>query len=398
MSYNVENYPNSRSGVSITSIEPYYKMIINEIQPDAIVAVEVVQQSGVNQFLTNVLGSDYKAANVTISSTNSLGNDGNDCSFYYKPGVLTLVDYKAIPARTRVISKFTLIHNNSPKDTLIIFGVHLKANDYSSDNVLNAQKRTDAINSLRDETKQYPVNKNYIICGDFNIFSSNESAFQKMLDKSLPGYFIDPLNAIGDWSGNSAFNNACSYSAKVLDTRLDMMLISPGVKTVGGVDYKEGSYKIFGNDGKHFGVAVNNGTNDWFSENPFVGTALINASDHLPVFADFTFGVSTDVSQGKDIPSSIELKQNYPNPFNPETNISYQLSYAGRVNLTVYDMLGRTVSTLINEYKQPGFYNYKFSLNNLPAGGDASLFSSGVYFYQLKVGNFVQTKKMVFLK
>jgi hypothetical protein len=85
MSYNLENYPNGRSGVNISYYEPYYKNIIGAINPDVVVGIEVVQDSGVNQFLNNVLSpNEYGAAEVDIAGTNSSGNDGNDCAFYYK--------------------------------------------------------------------------------------------------------------------------------------------------------------------------------------------------------------------------------------------------------------------------------------------------------------------------
>ena len=88
-------------------------------------------------------------------------------------------------------------------------------------------------------------------------------------------------------------------------------------------------FKIFGNDNKHFYSDVNSGTNDWFQQIPPLGTALKNASDHLPIFADFKFGVPTsptNVFQSENIPTTFELKQNYPSPFNPETVISFQFS------------------------------------------------------------------------
>jgi len=87
------------------------------------------------------------------------------------------------------------------------------------------------------------------------------------------------------------------------------------------------------------------------------------------------------------------LGQNYPNPFNPSTVISYQLPVSGVVTLKVYDVLGNEIATLVNEEKQPGVYEVEFttfSIKNHP--------SSGVYYYQLKAGNFVETKKMILLK
>jgi len=96
-------------------------------------------------------------------------------------------------------------------------------------------------------------------------------------------------------------------------------------------------------------------------------------------------------NESKEIPVEFSLEQNYPNPFNPETTISYKVQAASNVSLKVYDLLGREVTTLVNEHKQPGIHNSKFSIQN-------SQLSSGVYFYTLKAGGFVSTKKMLLIK
>lgn len=83
------------------------------------------------------------------------------------------------------------------------------------------------------------------------------------------------------------------------------------------------------------------------------------------------------------------LAQNYPNPFNPETIIKYQLNAAAHVELSVFDITGRTVSRLVNEYQMPDNYKVTFRGNNLP---------SGTYIYRLKAGNQVTMKKMVLLQ
>ena len=100
-------------------------------------------------------------------------------------------------------------------------------------------------------------------------------------------------------------------------------------------------------------------------------------------------------SDNNSIPSDFQLMQNYPNPFNPSTVISYQLPKSGNVLMKVYDALGREVVTLVNEMQQAGTYRVDF--NGGQSNGHGQL-SSGVYLYTLKVGDFVQTKKMILLK
>ncbi|MBI3125645.1 MAG: T9SS type A sorting domain-containing protein, partial [Ignavibacteriales bacterium] len=97
----------------------------------------------------------------------------------------------------------------------------------------------------------------------------------------------------------------------------------------------------------------------------------------------------------ENIPGEFSLSQNYPNPFNPETTISYKLQAASNVSLKVYDVLGREVATLIDEYKQPGDYNITFNARHLERSREIS---SGVYFYRLVTPTNSITKKMVLVK
>jgi len=92
---------------------------------------------------------------------------------------------------------------------------------------------------------------------------------------------------------------------------------------------------------------------------------------------------------GSEIPNSFSLEQNYPNPFNPVTMINFRLPEAGNVRLIVFDMLGRKVTTLVNEKLARGSYTFDWDAGNVP---------SGVYFYRLETGEFVEVKKMVLVK
>ncbi len=117
------------------------------------------------------------------------------------------------------------------------------------------------------------------------------------------------------------------------------------------------------------------------------------------VIADYQTGeilVVDDVENGdKVVPENFELSQNYPNPFsksagnNSTTTIKYSVPRSQYVTLTVYNILGQKVSTLVNEIKTPGSYVVKFNVAQLP---------SGIYFYRLQSGNFLTTRKMILMK
>ena len=88
-------------------------------------------------------------------------------------------------------------------------------------------------------------------------------------------------------------------------------------------------------------------------------------------------------------PDSYELGNAFPNPFNPSTEITYALPDAGKVTLVVYNTLGRQVAELANGWNDAGWHTVTF---------DASVHSSGIYFYAIKAGDFMQTKKMLLVK
>ena len=104
----------------------------------------------------------------------------------------------------------------------------------------------------------------------------------------------------------------------------------------------------------------------------------------------YKLGITTDVREvGNQIPSDFKLGQNYPNPFNPSTTIQFQVPNSLFVNLKVYDILGTEFATLVNEEKATGIYEVNF---------DAKGLSSGIYFYTINAGSFVETKKMILMK
>ena len=132
---------------------------------------------------------------------------------------------------------------------------------------------------------------------------------------------------------------------------------------------------------------VSRGANEFeiFLDYFFTGGSYTYPKVVLDDFEDTT----VPVEEEQTLPNSFKLFQNYPNPFNPATSIKYTVSSIQYVNLTVYDVLGKEITTLVNEEKFPGSYEVKFNASNL---------SSDTYFYVLRAGNFSETKKMLLIK
>ncbi|TLY33725.1 MAG: T9SS type A sorting domain-containing protein [Ignavibacteria bacterium] len=89
------------------------------------------------------------------------------------------------------------------------------------------------------------------------------------------------------------------------------------------------------------------------------------------------------------LPEEYTLRQNFPNPFNPSTTISYELPHSSVVRLSIFNTLGQEVLTLVNKFEDAGFKSVRF---------DGSKFPTGLYFYRMTAGRFVQTKKAMLLK
>ena len=126
-------------------------------------------------------------------------------------------------------------------------------------------------------------------------------------------------------------------------------------------------------------IIVDRNNNKWFGVQ----------QSGLTVFNEEGVILSAVVQKSNQVNNSFSLYQNYPNPFNPTTTISYQLPFNSHVTLKVYDILGKELTTLVNEEKAPGTYRINFNAKDI---------SSGIYFYQLKVGNFIETKKMELIR
>ena len=334
----------------------------------------------------NVAASGY-AAGVFIDGYDT------DRALFYKTDYFTFVSNTPISTTLRDINEFTIVHNIS-QDTLRIYVVHLKASTGTD----NETRRLAEVTELRKVTDALGPTAFFIVLGDFNIYRSTEPAFQKLLDQSTSGYFIDPLNLTGVFN-QLAFAPYHTQSTRVrqfgggatggLDDRFDMILISQTVKDSGGISYIEDSTIPYGNDGNHYNDSINAPPN--LAVGQIIADALHYASDHLPVYASFSFDepVNVHYEEIASVPEQFILYQNYPNPFNSSTAIEFQLPYDSFVSLKVFDVLGREVAVLVEESLDAGRQKILFDAGDLP---------SGVYIYKLSIESLIENKKMILLR
>jgi endonuclease/exonuclease/phosphatase family metal-dependent hydrolase len=284
MTYNLLNYPGSTSAIR----NPHFITVLSNTEPDIIVAQEVLSQAGVNEFVSEVLmqvSSDYDAG-VFINGTDT------DNAIFFKSSLFSFIANNPIDTELRDINELILLHNVTG-DTLIIYSLHLKASQGST----NEQKRAAEVDSLRKVTNALHPGAYFIVIGDFNIYRSSEPAYQNLLNQTNSGYVLDPIDTPGDWHNNISFASIHTQSPRTrqfggganggMDDRFDMILTSKSISDEGGITYVTDSYTAYGNDGMHFNDSINAPPNAAVGQE--IADAIHYASDHIPLFATFQF-------------------------------------------------------------------------------------------------------------
>lgn len=362
MTFNILNYP----GNDTTTRNPFFRTVISSANPDILVVQEIESQSGVNDFLSNVMNSsdDVYHAGTFIDGL------GSDNALFYKPEIFEFVSNIPVQTAFRDINLFTIVYKVT-NDTLLIFSVHLSPSSGTS----NELQREAEINSLRKVTDNLHPGTNFILLGDFNMYHSNEPAYQKIINTSQPGYFIDSQPLEGTWN-NPSYAKYHTQSSRVrifgggsaggLRQRFDMILFSQSVWDSGGVTYVKGSTIRYGNDGLHYNDSINQPPNNVVSQD--VADALHYTSDHLPVIVTLRFD---DI-----VPVELDLLY----PILDGNNVLLKWSTASEISNHGFDIerrsqaiiwekigfvKGNGTSTLHNSYQfvdkklPPGKYQYR---------------------------------------
>ncbi len=252
-----------------------------------------------------------------------------------------------------------------------------------------------------------------VLPGEGNILVFNNGRFRPGGNYSTIDEIVPPI----DQNGNYTLNPDSTYGPDTLFWSYTAPIPTDffAANISGSQRQPNGNTLVCdGPAGKFFEV-TNDGEIVWLYINPVIATGPMTQGDPIPiqqnrVFRSYRYApeysgfigknltpgdpieiIISSIEEGSNdlIPVNFELFQNHPNPFNPSTNIKYALPTNAFVNLTVYNVLGKTVTTLVNEEKPAGNYQIIF---------DASENPSGVYFYRLKTNDFLTTKKMMLLK
>jgi FlgD Ig-like domain len=290
--YNVTNYP----GVLFPQRQPYFRTVLAPLGADVLVCQEFSSQAGVDSFRTNVLNVIEPGQWLSAPFVN--GND-TDNALFYKPAKVQFLGswfFYPNPANLlRLVCCYRLkpVGYASSAAELRIYSQHLKASTGST----NVAQRLAEATGIRDSMNAMPPGTCAILCGDFNIYTSTEGAFQKLLESQVDndGRLYDPLNAVGTFnaSGFAPIHTQCpcltcpagsGFSGGGLDDRFDMFLPTYSLKDGEGLDLLTPTYKPVGNDGLHYNLNITDPPT--IPEGAAYASALWNASDHLPIRVD----------------------------------------------------------------------------------------------------------------
>ncbi|MDZ4805567.1 MAG: choice-of-anchor D domain-containing protein [Candidatus Eisenbacteria bacterium] len=287
LNYNILNYPAASGAVR----EDEFRTIVAALHPDVMVVQEVTgtPDTGMNQFLTNILNAQFPgeyAAGPWIH-----GSDTNN-ALYYRTAAFDFVSADTIGTPLRAIHHFVLRPDGytSSAANLHLYSAHLKASSTSADQA----QRLDECNRWRNRMNTLAPGTNFLGCGDFNIQSSSEASYQRLLadEADDDGRLFDPINTPGSWNNNAGFSSIHTQSPKTatnpyggatggMDDRFDFILASAAMLDAEGMSYVPGTYDCYGNDGMHFNLAIN--APPVIPEGAAMAGALHEASDHMPV-------------------------------------------------------------------------------------------------------------------
>jgi endonuclease/exonuclease/phosphatase family metal-dependent hydrolase len=367
MQYNLLQYPSSSTA---TIKHSYLSIILGYVKPDIIGVNELNPPVGnadnlLNSAIRPVLGNSWKRAAFTNSTNSPVAN-----MLFYDSSKVELRGQEIVSSVVRDINAYHLYYNGpglaqAPDTTrFTVIVCHLKAGSASQDSI----DRAGMTQSVATWLSQQPIPGNYMMMGDFNIYSSQEGCYQNLLNATPAGITLyDPISSPGNWASNSNFAALHTQSTRVntepdggsgggMDDRLDHILINASLRDkTQSIGYKSGSFRAIGQDGQRYNQTINQPTNTAVSA--AVANALYGMSDHLPISLDLiidSYPLSNSVNADQE---KIGVS---PNPV--EGSLTLQIPQ-GKGEVQIMDLQGKVwMSSIVTSTK------IYLELNSLPAG------------------------------
>lgn len=376
ISYNLLRFNSS------TERNLHFRNIIEKIKPDVLITQEMIGQESVNNFLNNILkniNEKYKAADFIDDEDTDI-----DQGLFYNSNKFSFISTSQIDGYPRPVYIFTLKHLDTGEQ-FVVYNLHLKASKGSE----NELARSDQVKELKNYISE--TNSNfYIVAGDFNIYSTAESAYKDLfsITESGKGNLHDLINVVGTYNdpSNANIHTQSTRTSQFgggshggLDDRFDFILFSDSLMYGDRIFVIDSTYKSFGNDGMHYNSALNVVPNQQVSMN--IANSLHDASDHLPVFVKIIFSnekIHREVLNVESYSVSDKLLF-YPNPSKNKLNIQ---SDDHKINkLEIYSLNGTKILDK--------------NINSNSCTIDVSKINIGNYLIILNFKNFTQKIKFV---
>lgn len=284
-----------------------FQTIFEASNPDIVLMQEIANLGGAEILLMALNGDTVQYSMAPFIE----GND-TDNVLFYRDSLVTFISQDTIGTALREVSEYVLEIGGHP---VRLYSAHLKAGS----GALNQNKRFDEAVILRAYLDSLESGTEFILLGDLNLSSSSEPAYQRLIQdrEDNDGRVRDLVDSlmIGAWRNNPAFSSIHTQSPRTIsfmggarggmDDRFDFIFSSHALNDGEGIEFVEGSYVVFGNDGQHFNTSILDGPNAVVS--PEIALALHDASDHLPVTADFISRSNESLPPGP-VASSAPLK------------------------------------------------------------------------------------------
>ena len=283
---------------------PAFRTIHQAINADIVVTQEQVSQSGVNQFLSEVLNYGQSG---TYSSAPWTNGPDTDNALFYKVNSVAVVSTLQIPTQPyggdRDISEYVLKPKGmDASGEFRVYSLHFKAGDTPGD---EAQRLIEAT-ILRNHLNALADGSDFLVMGDFNCYGSTDDGYQKLVGSEADnsGRCYDPINTPGDWNNNCSYASVHTQSTRTtylnpgdggalggMDDRFDQILSSQAFLSSGWFECLAATYTAYGNDGNHCNDSINDPPNTAVGQD--IANALQRASDHIPVYVNFRHPIPT---------------------------------------------------------------------------------------------------------